>query len=334
MENPLLNQCLEITKLNKTLESMYTELAELEILGLQYSKEYDKNISYIQMILDVINKKIRALDFTNEDLIEIDEKLGAINGYNDEEHNFILDLFELSENNHMRRLCMQLYYISIENDCGYNIEDIEDKDKYVDSELAENEELQEKCEEYLDELIKKENEVELLKDKLFSHTLMQYLLDAIESEKNIEIKNELIKVKYRLIYLLKDLERRFINNPKKFSRVNFYQELLKEREKDDEEIYMYLYTEPIKEEIEAELNYLSKLNDSYYSNIKNRICVILRVIYIKTYLSMNFDTRIDKELKDIQQQVINETESDISRENVIKSFEIKKELSVPKKVDL
>ena len=62
-----MNQKLaELIKFNKALENVYNTLAELEINGQIESEEYQENVDYLDMIKEVIDKKVRALDLDEE----------------------------------------------------------------------------------------------------------------------------------------------------------------------------------------------------------------------------------------------------------------------------
>lgn len=326
MKQIVLDKLLDIIKFNKNLESVYNTLADLEINGQINSEEYDKNVYYIQLILETINKKLSSLHLDDATMIEIDETLAALNRFDEEGHDLIIDLLELETDNSVRRTMMQIYYLSIETNSGYIIEDAMEVSE-------EEEEIAESLEEELIESIEEEEAVELMKDKIFASTLLDYIIDYIAKEKNTRIKNELIKVKYRLIYLIKSLEISFVNNPRNFSKTALYQELLLATYKEHESVYETNYTELVKSNVLLEVDYIVNLDDEYYKNIKNKVRAILRSLYIKANLSINYDLSIIDYLKDIYTDALASTKSSISKKNIKESFAIKKELSVQKDVD-
>lgn len=310
----------DIIKFNESLEKIYETLAQLEIDGKTDTQEYQDNISYAKLVVEVIKKKLKSLTATPEEIIDFEKTIGKLNRLNENNHDILVDILELSTNNKMRRLCMQIYYYSLKNG-SYIIED-----EYVDESFD-----KEIIDEYIDESFMHEDEIEYLKDKLIANTFMDYLLDAIKEEKDLEIKNELIKIKYRVIYLYEHLEAIFLNDQINFTKTPIIQELfnlkVEENDCDLEEIYI----DPVDETIKAELKYLSELNEDYYNSKKNVVRAILRTLYIKTYLSINISkvsiNNLDKYKKSIKPK------SENSKQYIENAYKLKKELTTLKKVD-
>lgn len=342
MKNNFNEQMLDLVKLNASVEKMYNHLAKLEIKGLIDSDEYKEYLSLIDTASDIINKKIRNFTCTPKELENYEILLTQLNRL--EDHDMIIDVLDLTKNNKIRRTIMQLYYYSIINhvmyeeteditkkyaeEYGIDISDYEDKEDYEDDikEMYE-EDLKEA---YLSEV--NEDDFMYAKSKVEAHLLLHFLEEEITNQKNKRIKNTLIRVKYRLIYILPIIERNFINNPKKCANPNLYMELYNyqvEKTNDDiKDITVRLDYENAR----AELDYLSGLSDEYLKNTNNRISTILRSIYLRMLLSMQLTKENDNALLEDKDEI--DYKSNKTKEYVEKAYRLKKEISTLKKVDL
>lgn len=335
MESKKRDALLDIIKFNETLEKQYDNLAEAEINGLLHSTEYNKTLENIKMIFEVMYRKFYNLNLTPEDLVEFDDFIGSLNGYNDEGSDIIIDVLNLSKNNKIRRMCMMLYYYGLENDLGVYMEDEEnflsdfyDEDEY-DEYLDEKKKLDDMI---LDEELKSER-FELIKDKLMHHTFMDYLIEEINNTNNKQIRDELIRVKYRLLYVISDFDKLFMMNPYNFSRTIFYQAIMLSNLSMNKELED-VYNEDIYANIEYELKDMSSFDDNFYSKKNNKVIAILRCLYIKMHLSILSSPDKIEECKILKGLIKEDVNCKKTADKLDYSYNLSKSLILPKKVDL
>ena len=323
-----MNQKLaELIKFNKALENVYNTLAELEINGQIESEEYQENVDYLDMIKEVIDKKVRALDLDEEEIMEAEEFIAGLNRLDDKDHDIILDVLNLSEENSVRKLVYQLYIISRKSNMFVMTDEqpISDEFDEDEKELIEDE--------LYDEIVK-EDELDLLKEDLLSHTLMEYILDAINNEKNTRVKNELIRVKYRLLFLLDTLGNPFIKNQKHFTKVPILQELLVCKYKEEPKLYNEDFLEPIRGVLTDFIDTISAVDKDEIKGYKAKAKYILFKLYLKTFVSIIYDEAFHQEMVNTKDAIKEDAKSDFARENIDDIFKLKLELSNLKKVDL
>ena len=317
----------DIIKFNKALENIYNTLAELEINGQINSEDYQLNIEYLEMTKEIIDKRINALDLSEEELMEAEEFVASLNHLDDKNHDIIIDILCLTRENSTRKLVYQLYMLSRRKNMFVMTDEQPISDEFSEDEL-------EFIEDELYQEVVKEDELDILKENLLSHTLMEYILDAISSEKNSRVKNELIRVKYRLLFLLDTLGSSFINNQRKFTKVPVYQELLKIKYNEEPELYYQDFLEPIKGVLTDFMDTLSAVDKDEIKGYKDKAKYILFKLYLKTFISIIYDEEFHQEIVNAKEQINMDAKSDFARENIEDIFRLKKDLSNLKKVDL
>lgn len=324
MKKIIITQLGEILRFYQGLEKVYETLADLESKQKMDSSAYAENIEYVKMFLDIVKEKFKKIHFDDASLIEAEATIASLNQLDNENQDFVIDVLELKKNLAARRLCMVLYMIARENNIGYLEEDI------VASPYPEYKAI---ADEMILEEFEKEDELDLIKDHLFANTLMDYLLEAIQNEKDEEVRDELIHIKYRLIFMLPTLEPRFVNEPYHFTKTALYQSLLQLKVEDNPELYQEEYSYTLQNTIEYELIYLSKLPPTYYRTKKNKICLLLRIIYLKASMSINYSPSVDYYLKETLEELISSAKNQKTKESLTEAFAVKKELTMPKIVD-
>lgn len=324
MKSESIGKITEIVKLNRSLEKLYDKLAKLEIEHKEDSQEYQDIKSYIEMTLEVIDKKYRTAHFDDEEIIQINSDLTLLNQFDLTGDDFIIDVLELCEENRIRRTCMQLYYESLRRH-AYLIDD-----EYTSPDMDPI--LLDAVNEQVEEALELEDKILELKDNLLDNTLMDYLMDAISKEKNKTIRKYLIQVKYRLIYMLPSLERAFLSGGFKFTKTPVYQELLRLEIEDEDTIDEFYddYTAPLEETIKFELTYLASLDKEYLSNTKNKARALLRKLYVRASMSINFDQETEKSIHTFKNKLIEENDSPITTGNIDEAMKLTKELEMPK----
>lgn len=320
----------DISKLNNVLEKIYNELAELEINNKTKDKEYLDNLLLIDAIKDLIRKKFQNLSITNTEIIDFESNIANLNDLNNS--NFILDIFELKENNKIRRLLMQIYLYSLKNyiveinktNYGLSEEDFDTTEDF--------EEFNNNINEDITENVRKEYDFEYAKEKVIANLLMKYLLEEINTQEDKYIKDTLIKIKYRLIYTLSTLEPQFLKDPNNFVKENLYLELYNYEVKnvidDIEDLAIIPDLKTAKEEIE----YFENIEDEFYENKDNIIKIILRSIYLKTMISLQLSSKSDRTLNRKKRNI--KYKSEKTKEYINKAYTLKKDIIKPKKVDL
>lgn len=320
----------DISKLNNVLEKIYNELAELEINNKTKDKEYLDNLLLIDAIKDLIRKKFQNLSITTTEIIDFESNIANLNDLNNS--NFILDIFELKENNKIRRLLMQIYLYSLKNyiveinktNYGLSEEDFDTTEDF--------EEFNNNINEDITENVRKEYDFEYAKEKVIANLLMKYLLEEINTQEDKYIKDTLIKIKYRLIYTLSTLEPQFLKDPNNFVKENLYLELYNyevENVIDDiEDLAIIPDLKTAKEEIE----YFENIEDEFYENKDNIIKIILRSIYLKTMISLQLSSKSDRTLNRKKRNI--KYKSEKTKEYINKAYTLKKDIIKPKKVDL
>lgn len=317
----------EIIQLNKAYERIFNTLAELEVNGQTNSDDYQINLDYLNITKEIIDKRINALDFDEEELMEAEEFIACLNRLDDKNHDIIIDILCLSKENSARKLVNQLYMISRKNNMFVMTDEQPISDDFTEEEKESIED------ELVDEIIK-EDELDILKEDLLSHTLMEYILEAIQNEKNTRVKNELIRVKYRLLFLLDTLGNSFRRNPNNFTKVPVFQELLKIKYTEEKSLYYEDFLEPIKGMLLDFIDTISALDKDEIKGYKDKAKFILFKLYLKTFISIIYDDDFHKEIVEATEQIKEDAKSDFAKKNIDDIFKLNKSLSNLKKVDL
>lgn len=325
-----IDKILDILKLEKTAEKLYEHLAQLEIENKINSKEYKEYVEFISYTRKFINKYLNEITLNDKELIEYTDNLMHI--FRLEDVDFIIQLIINKTNNAQIRLINDLTYLAVDRKAIYIEDVLEDSKTFYDDE-DEDEDI-----DLLDEINQEYNdkmyEIDKLNDILLSNIMMDYVIDLIENEKDIELKKELIYFKYRLIYLFRYLETYLIKKEQPITYTHIYFDLLKLNFNKDSLLFEDEILEAIKYNIEYELEELINFKDS---EIKDKFTLLeykLRIIYIKTRLSMLYDQDTIAYFDHIKELIKKENKSDIAKKLIDESYNLKKELSLRNNLDL
>lgn len=304
------------------LESQYEELSKLELAELKNSQKYKESLENIKLINEVINKKLAHLIIDYDNFL--DYKAILMEKNNIPPFDIAnLDDFILNNDNYLKRLINHLYFLS--KDINFELDEsfmkINNDDIIID---ATN---------YLSLM----SSISDMLDKLLLLTLFEYLLEEINKTVSIKVRNQLIKVKYRLLFLYPELELYFLynkdNHSKAVSVSKYLLNVLKNIDTDCEAFKEicegYLY----KNIIELATR-ISKLDEDFFNIEKNEIIVLIRGIIIKTFISINFDLSISQKLEQDKSELLNNTKSEKAKQYLLQSFSLNDKLNVPKIVDL
>ena len=326
MSEEKLKPIMDIIKFNRSAEKIYEEIAQLEIDGKLGTPEHEELLDVLCMIWQMVDRKLRYMNLNNEELMQASELIGALNRLDDPEHDVVFDVLSLSKTNYVRKVLNQLFeYSRLAH--SFVMENVGDTSDFTSEEL-------EVLDEIMTEEIKLEDNLDLLKDKLLSHTLVSYIEEAIQNEKNPKVKNELIRVKYRLIFLIPNLEDNYIRIPDDYLKVPVYQELLRLNIEEHPDLYYECFLEPVLPVIEKELDKLFSVNDTANKGYIQKTKLILRKLYIKTFISIIYDETLLSELTDKRDVLKDTTESSFDKRNIDDVFKLSKHLSIVKNVDL
>lgn len=329
-----IDKILDILKLEKTAEKLYIHLAELEINGKIDSKEYKEYVDLISYTRKFINKHLNEITLNDKDLIDYTDNLMHI--FRLEEVDFIIQLITSKQNNAQIRLINDLTYLAVDRKAIYVDDEIPEEykkmiDNFDDEDEDEDKNLMDEIDqEYNDEMY----EIDKLNDQLLSNIMMDYVIDLIEKEQDPSLKKELIYYKYRLIYLFRYLEMNLIKNEKPTTYTQVYIELLKFYFKEDSLLFEDEIIEAVKHNIEYELEDLVNFKES---ELKDKFTLLeykLRIIYIKTRLSMLYDQDTIAYFDRIKELIKKQNKSDIANKLIDESYNLKKELSLRNNLDL
>lgn len=309
----------DILKLNETSLKQYEILAELDINEKNKSEEYQDTLKNIKIIAEVIAKKLANLKISDEDLLRYEASLAK--KYNFEDEDILVEtLYQNTHDLAAKRLSMQIFNYSLMNYC-YVIEE-----EYIAEEYEGHED--EVCEVVEDDA-KKEIDFELIKDRLINHTFLAYLDNAIKNETNEDVKNILIRTKYKVIYLLYPIETNFLKKQDKYVNPNLIQEIIGYQEKnvDLEELFI----NPNEQIITDHLESIADIPNEYFDSFENNVKLYLLSIYIKTLISINISKPSESRLKIFREKL--KLKSTKSKKYIDEAYNISKNLSVVKKVD-
>jgi len=347
MESKRLNDYLKVIENNELISKVYREICEYEISGNLKSKEVNNLFSIIKR-LDLKNQKILnsypsndkdiqefllLLEDLNVNLVN-DDYVEYVKNSNDIKlKKFIEQIDELSLINHK---CSEEDLIDIDskfiliNDVKYPYkEGIELLKESGHDELIEQ--VNEKYNNILNQIYESEKLKNILDYNrlcLTKHTMMAYIIEAIEKEKNDNIKNKLIKFKYNMLTIFDTLGNAFIENNSDFIDIERYQDILKFYYKDNKEYFDYydcLYTSVIGNMlswiISRDVNEIDKFED------------ILTSAYLKTYTSLISDK---ESLEIIYDDVKNVLDQSNDTENILminNSLNLNQRLVLSKKIN-
>lgn len=282
--------CLEpIIIANKTAALAYGLLLNLELAGKEDTDKYRLVVEELKVIKQRQEAYIYSVDPI--ELVRACKKLDSECGF-DKTDQIEDALFEKVGYMPQRRTSLQIYYFSLLN----HIIDI-----LYDEELTE-EALEEGKKEL--EVIYKEFDVAYIREHILTHTLLDYIKNAIAEETNEKVKERLIIAKYNIMYVASCVEEAFLNKPKNFSERVKYIDELQRRGLSDEEAQSY--GEYVVEIIVGEVNHLETYTDEDLDDEEKRIDAYLKSLYLKAAYSIHvsefIESVVDESRKEMEKR--------------------------------
>lgn len=311
-------QINKIIKITSSIDTLYKKLYDLETNNQKDCNEYQTILGYLDISLEVeknyydhinYNKFKSIINYLLEERMPCDPK-------SDMEAIILQDDF----NRVIRRI------ISILNSKILNNNN--ELQKIVPNELLEM--FQFLGFPITEELILKsiKNSV-IMRQALKKETLNKFLVflkDASEDMKYVTFRNELLKAKYDIVFVNKEIETEMLISNFNVMNFIFDSEITADRLKIDDDLYNILKSEYGVEVSTHQLLQLLELSDIDYNNEKNMIVSILRQAYMRS----GFLLLEDNELSDINyvfHELIEESEylkehkeDKISTSLIIQSF--------------
>lgn len=291
----------ELYKLSNQISIVYHKLAELEIKNQLRSTMYSDLVKLLRSLTIKFQRCLHTTKYWNRELVDVINLSNAICDYNPEDPFDFMEEILTDDKLAIKRVVKHIY--SLEGEYQHKIseylpieeeeEEKEESDNPIRVFLRERKTIQEEKKENTDEYMDALIELDYLKSSLELEMFMAYLLEEIKKTKNKEIRNELIRIKYRMILLFDNLEMTFLSNPKKVVNMKHYQSLLEKLfAKEPRTIVNYILTiRYIAHELQA---YLIDKEES--TDRKSKIQDILHVIKLKSLTSLAYSRDIQKEI--------------------------------------
>ena len=130
-----------------------------------------------------------------------------------------------------------------------------------------------------------------LESNIFAITTLLYIEEYIQTEHRKIYRNAAIKIKYRLIYIYPYLTTIFLADENFIAQADELKERIQRLDKLRKEMMFQEYLIPLTFTTQYELNQFKNFDSEYYSKRKNRFKAIMRAIYIKTCISINYDPK-------------------------------------------
>ena len=269
----------ELIKITTTIETLYNKLYELEINNKKTTKEYDKTLSYLIMVIELENKKYQESKLNSHKAIawlsHLLEDRSPIHFENNMESIIKLENKELSK----RRIINNL--ISKIIDCKN--EGFSDKICNIINELEffkinKHGSNPENYDEFVNNHILKEETI-----GIYLHILKEQIQICKKKEEYKTYQEQLIKIKYNMCFIHKKNETDMIENSFDLEKISYIDPIT---------LYGYsIWDEKIKKSYARQIysfnTYeLVSLSDDDYNKEGTLITAILRQIYIKTALSL------------------------------------------------
>ena len=277
----------KLVEINDKVIRLYDLLADYELFGEAYTEQYYKMIDAIKNLRKQADEVIAAVD--DDTLVEEEEAFAKKMQYT-EDSDFTIDaLLNETKKFSEKRSTSLVYYYSLVNHVGEIIydDDLTEEQKNAFKEYIKNDQT------FMD--------MEYIREQIQTHTLLDYIKLALETETNEKVRERLINAKYNLICITPCVEQAFLNNPKSFSeRVKYVDTMvyrgLTQEEKDE-------YGEYIKYLIVILVDDLEALPDEYFENEENQIDAYLQSFYLKTIYSINISELIENVIENSRKEL-------------------------------
>ena len=345
MEKKKFEDMLSILELNNSIDKLYKMLCELELNGQMDSKEYQEYVGMIRFArsrCDYYFLKHPLCDTEMNDFIELLMDLNRINpnqtmdflSYipNTRIRRFIEHNTELATIYHQDTAEEQLIFEDITDRffagdldlMSFDLEDYDEDDLEAEEAMVNN--LLQSNSREINEAVDDYNQ---LKFKIESHIFISYLIDAINNEKNMEVKKKLIETKYRIIAMVRNIEDTFLYNTR-FENINYdYLNLsLNDMFRKNNNFYSD-YIESYEQLIGQQQDLLLDRNKEKYDNIDDYVQDILLGISLQTYISCLPNDMVRDAIIEDQQTAIDLSTSKIDKKVLRKSLKLNNKYVLP-----
>ena len=309
----------------------------LSFLNAHFDEWMGDNATFLTMISD---KQVTVPSFRlyNDFLYRsLTKHILIVEKNEDDEDYNILEQMAI-DNAEFEELKKEFGYLS-NNGNGYIVHDPEDDDEdyeelddYDDLDFATQEIYSEALEQAM-QLEYKSMDVDLYRIQYHELTLLEYLEDYIANTKDTRLKNELIKIKYRLIFTFPCLENKYLRVPETITSTYILKTAIRNyynnNDVDLRTVFDVEYSNPIEEMINEELNIISNM-DLSSRKYRDKAKAIMHMLNLRANISINIDEVIDDNLHELKREAISNAVSEKSKKLIKESFKTKKELMVTK----
>ena len=350
MGTNLLQVIDDIIAFSNSAATLYDKLADLEYHDQVNSKEYLECFDLLRMIKEMEDKKYALLkydtpfmqdhlaylykshDLLYQDMLftltSIDKKDLGLKRFLSKSQTIASKRNETMVPEMMSPEEMEAYRDEIENKLGGKIEFVQPQEyNYFDCLDAEMD-----AEEVEKE--KRRNEVEILRNEALSHTYIAYLNDYIRNCKSKKIKKELLKVKYRTICFNMALEDYFLERGPNFVMPKLFQRCIEVDIDKKREAYNEVYLDFLEAEIEEAVKELDSIVNVDLPLNEGGLRALVESIYTRACNSINPSYELEGSLEVLKQNALKTSKSDYAKQKILDSFDLKKELTITKNVDL
>ncbi len=338
----------EIVAFSNSAVTLYDKLADLEYHDQVNSEEYLECIEILRMIKEMEDKKYAKIKFDtafmedhllylyhkygvqNQDMLftltTIDGKDLGVKRFLSKGQTIATKRNETLIPMYLTKEELEKYRDDIEKELGGPV-DLIDAQEYCDEAIAQVEPRERKKE-------KIRNEVELLRNEALSHTYIAYLNDYIRNTKSKKLKKELLKVKYRTISFNIPLEDYFLDRGPNFAMPKLFQKCIEKDIKTKFEAYQQIYIDFLEAEIEETINHLNTIVNFDLPLKEGGLEALVESIYMKACNSVNPSSELESSLEVFKQNALKNSQTDYAKNKILDSFDLKKELTMTKNVDL
>ena len=341
----------EIIAFSNSAATLYDKLADLEYHDQVNSKEYLECIDLLRMIKEMEDKKYALLKYDTplmqdhlaylykshnllyQDMLftltSLDKKDLGLKRFLSKSQTLASKRNETMVPEIMSPEEMEKYRDEIEKKLGGHVEFVSpqeyyDNIDYLDAEIDEEERQKEI----------KRNEVEILRNEALSHTYIAYLNDYIKNVKSKRIKKELLKVKYRTICFNMPLEDYFLDRGPNFIMPKLFQKCIEVDIDKKRQAYYEVYLDFLEAEIEEAVKELDTIVNVDLPLNEGGLRAIVESIYTRACNSINPSYELEGSLEVVKQNALKTSKSDYAKQKILDSFDLKKELTITKNVDL
>lgn len=334
----------------KNMESHFNRLSDLEIANNIDSEEYKKELKVISIYRNEINTLLSKNKLDIKEVLELVYFFKKELKIFDDDETIVNLAIAGNGNNSFIFLYNLFYEYFIEK--NINIEDYDSPEDYIneqkriesltsDNEEYDDEDVIEDIEdieeiededavsvdinEYIDEYNKVASDIDKLKVYLELTTLLSLTVDRINKEENTFVKNELIKFKYRLIYLFPILTDKFLGLPDRLYSQSMIKKLLSNymnnSNPDINDIFFQEYSNSLLYDIEEWIAFIQNTKEEVYNNEPYNAWLTMTILSMKTNISLVIDDYQRDILVKMKRDAISEADSEYTKKLLYEVFD-------------